>query len=54
VLDLLLTCLFMIILIPARGAAGTAQSLFLGAAVNGTALSCAAFLAGRARIRMIP
>ena len=50
VLDLLLSWLFMIILIPAHGAAGTAQSLFLGAAVNGAALSFAAILAGRATL----
>jgi O-antigen/teichoic acid export membrane protein len=50
ILDLLLTYLLMFVLIPQRGATGTAEGLFFGALANGAALSFAAFHAGRAHI----
>lgn len=51
VVDLALTYLFMLNLVPAKGAGGTAESLILGAAVNGAALSLGVLLAARARVR---
>jgi hypothetical protein len=47
VIDLALTYLCMIVLIPLYGSTGTALSLLIGALINGAALSLAAVFATR-------